>query len=126
MRMARRERVVMLVVIVALLLATAWASVDRSTVSRPSSSPITGPQRSSTGSLSSVDLTDAVTVPVLGVSRAPEPRLAPMWVLPGLAAALAALCLLRRLRRSPSAPAWCRAVLRTSRANRAPPLELFA
>jgi hypothetical protein len=46
-------------------------------------------------------------------------------VLPGLAAALAALCLLRRLRSSPASRSRSR-LLRDSLSQRAPPLESFA
>ena len=71
------------------------------------------------------DAGDSAAVPVLGALRTIELRLGPLWALPGLAAALAAMCLLRRLRRSPSRP-LCRIALRGSVSNRAPPLARIA
>ena len=126
MRTSRRQHSVMLVVVAALLLATAWIVVgDRADVSLRDPLGVTHTDRDSNGTLSPVDLADAAVTPVLGAARTAELRLAPLWVLPGLAAALAALCLLRRLRRSPTLPAR-RALLRGSRSNRAPPIGSFA
>jgi hypothetical protein len=117
--------VVMLAVIAALLVAMAWiAAGDRADGSLRDPSGVTHTDRDANGTVSPVDLTDAVVTPVLGAARAAELRLAPLWVLPGLTAALAALCLLRRLRRSPTLSAR-RALLRGSRSNRAPPTGSF-
>ena len=126
MRMVRREHRALLGLLAVLVLATAWSSFGHpSGVSPQSDAQVGHSPRHNGGTVSPEDLTDAVAVPLLGALRTPVPRLAPLWVLPGLAAALAALCVLRRLRRSPSLPAR-RALLRGSLAGRAPPLASFA
>jgi hypothetical protein len=126
MRMVRRAHRALLVLLAVLIAATAWSAFGhQSAASSHRSAPAAHSGRGDGGTVSPADLSDAVAVPMLGALRAVEPRLAPLWVLPGLAAALAALCLLRRLRRSPSLPAR-RALLRGTVANRAPPLASFA
>lgn len=125
MRMTRRTYSVMLVVVAALLIATAWIAVgERSTGPLHDPSRVTHSERDANGTVSSVELTDAAVASVLGAARTAEPRLAPLWALPGLAAALAARCLMRRLRRSPTLPAR-RVLLRGSLSNRAPPIGSF-
>ena len=125
MRMVRRERSAMLVVVAALLIATAWIAVgERSDGPLQDPSRITHTERDTNGIFSPVDLTDAAVSPAVGATRGAEPRLAPLWVLPGLAATLAALCLMRRLRLSPTLPAR-RVLLRGSLSNRAPPVGSF-
>jgi len=125
MRTVRRERSVMLVVVAALLIATAWIAVGER-----SDGPIGDPSRilhtdqGTNGTFSPADMTDAAVTPMLGAARTVEPRMAPLWALPGFAAALAALCLMRRLRRSPTPPAR-RRLLRGSLVNRAPPSGSF-
>ncbi len=116
----------MLLLLAVLVAATAWSTFGHLSAA-PSHrlAPAADSPRGDGGTVSPADLTDAVAVPMLGALRTAEPRLAPYWVLPGLAAALAAVCVLRRLRRSPSLPAG-RALLRDSLANRAPPLASIA
>ena len=126
MRMARREHGVMLAIAAVLLIATAWVAVgDRSSVTLQDPTRIVHTERETNGTISPVELGDAAVAPMLGAARSAEPRLVPLWILPGLAAALAALCLLRRLRRSPERPAR-RALLRGILSSRAPPLRSIA
>ncbi len=126
MRMVRREHRPLLVVLAVLVLAAGWSSFGHTAgASHPNVAHANDSSSGDRGTVAPADLSDSVAVPVLGALRTVEPRLAPLWVLPGLAAGLAALCLLRRLRRSPALPAR-RALLRGSLANRAPPLVSFA
>ena len=125
MRMARRPPTVMLLVVAALLIATAWIAVaSRSEGPPPDPSAVIHTDPDTNGTFSPADPTDSAVGASLGAARTAEPRLAPLWVLPGLAAALAARCLMRRLRRSPTPPAR-RVLLRGSLANRAPPAGSF-
>jgi hypothetical protein len=84
-----------------------------------------GLERRVGGTITAADLADVATTSVLAGHLNVQPRLGPLWALPGLAAALAAVCLLRRLRSSPVAPAR-RVLLRDSVSRRAPPLAAFA
>ncbi len=126
MRMVRNERRVLLAVLAVLLIATAWVGTGaRVPPSLPHVSEAGHAQHETNGTVSGVDLSDAVVVPMLGVARSVEPRQAPLWILPGLTASLAALCLFRRQRLRPAWPAR-QALLRGTRSNRAPPLTSFA
>jgi hypothetical protein len=126
MRMVRREHRALLVLLAVLIAATAWSAFGHQSATASHRSTETARStHADGGTISPADLSDSVAVPMLGALRTAEPRLAPLWALPGLAAALAALCLLRRLRRSPSLLAR-RALLRGTVANRAPPLASFA
>ena len=126
MRMVWRAHRALLVLLAVLIAVTAWSAFGhQSTAASPRSAQTAHSTRAEGGTISPADLSDAVAVPMLGALRTAVPRLAPLWALPGLAAALAALCLLRRLRRSPSLLAR-RALLRGTVANRAPPLASFA
>jgi hypothetical protein len=130
MQTARRERATVLAVIAVLLLATLWIAVgDRIAVSTrdlgPAPTHANQLERRSGDAVSAVDVNDSAVTPVLAAARTAEPRLAPLWVLPGLAAALAALCLFRRQRLRPTLLAR-RTLLRGSWVGRAPPLESFA
>jgi hypothetical protein len=71
------------------------------------------------------DLPELAGETVTAALRPVAPRLGPLWALPGVAAALAALCLLRRLRGSPP-PSTSRVVLPGTGARRAPPVGSFA
>ena len=125
MRMARRPPTVMLLVVAALLIATAWIAVaSRSEGPRPDPSAVVDTDPDTNWTFAPADPTDSAVGSALGAPRTAEPRLAPLWALPGLAAALGALCLMRRLRRSPTPPAR-RVLLRGSLANRAPPAGSF-
>jgi hypothetical protein len=126
MRMVRREHRALLVLLAVLIAATAWSGFGHQSASASHRFAQTAHDaRGDGGTVAPADVSDAVAVPMLGALRTAEPRLGSLWALPGLAAALAALCLLRRLRRSPSLPAR-RALLRGTVANRAPPLASFA
>ncbi len=126
MRMVRREQRALLVLLAVLIAATAWSAFGHEAAASTHTATQTAhSSRGDGGTVSPADLSDAVAVPMLAALRSTAPRLAPLWVLPGLAAALAALCLLRRLRRSPTRLAR-RALLRGTVANRAPPLASFA
>jgi len=125
MRMARRRHTVLVTVVAVSLKKKAWTAVgDRAEGPLGDPSRIIHTELDTNGTFSPADASDAVVASVLGAARAAEPRLAPLWVLPGLAAALAALCLMRRLRGSPTPPAR-RVLLRGSLANRAPPTGSF-
>src|SRR4051794_30967292 len=106
MRMVRNERRVLLAVLAALLIATAWiGSGARVPPALPHIAEAGHAQHETNGTVSAVDLSDAVVAPMLGVARSAEPRQAPLWILPGLTAALATLCLFRRQRLRPTLPA---------------------
>jgi hypothetical protein len=126
MRMVRSERRILLAVLAALLIATAWiGSGAHVPPALPHVAEAGHAPRESGGTVSAVDVSDAVVAPMLGVARTAEPRQAPLWILPGLAAALATLCLFRRQRLRPALLSG-RKLLRGSRSNRAPPLASFA
>jgi len=126
MGMTRREHRALLVVLAVLLVATAWiVAGDRSSASLQNSAPIGHVEHEPNGTVAPVDLADAVVAPMLGAARAAAPRQAPLWILPGLAAAIAALCVLRRQRLRPTLLAR-RALRRASLADRAPPLASVA
>jgi hypothetical protein len=130
MHLVRRERTTVLAVIAVLVLATLWIALgDRIATSArtlgPAPTQVNELERRSSGAVSSVDVNDSAVTPVLAAARSAEPRLAPLWVLPGLAAALAALCLFRRQRLRPTLLAR-RTLLRGSLVGRAPPIESFA
>ena len=120
----KRRALVTLVAV--LLLATAWIAVDaRASVSLQPAAEVGHTERNRNGAVAPVDLADAAIAPVVGAVRSAEPRQAPLWVMPGLAASLAALCLFRRLRLRPAILSR-RTLLRGSLANRAPPLASLA
>jgi hypothetical protein len=126
MRILRREHRALLVIGAVLVLAGAWLAVGEQSSAAPRDLPAVGHlSHESRGTVSSVDVGDVTAAPAVAVTRTAEPRSAPLWVLPGLAAALAALCLLRLQRGAPASPAR-RVLLRGSVANRAPPLASFA
>jgi hypothetical protein len=126
MRMVRNERRVLLAVLAVLLIATAWiGSGARVPPALPHIAEAGHSEHETNGTVSGVDLSDAVVAPMLGVARSAEPRQAPLWILPGLTAALATLCLFRRQQLRPTLPAR-QALLRGTRSNRAPPLASFA
>jgi hypothetical protein len=123
---ARSERRVLLAALAVLLIATAWiGSGARVPPALAHAAEASQAQHETNGTVSAVDLSDAVVAPMLGMARTAEPRQAPLWILPGLTAALATLCLFRRQRLRPTLPAR-QVLLRGSRANRAPPLASFA
>jgi hypothetical protein len=115
-------------VLVAVLLATAaaWTMATEGPTT-----PRSGPGRDAVVQRGLVKVVGSVDVPELAgeslvsAPRPTPPRLEPMWALPGLAAALAAVCLLRRLRTSPPLAAP-RVVLPGTGARRAPPVASFA
>jgi hypothetical protein len=130
MQTARSERTTVRAVIAVLVLGTLWIALgDRITVAvrelGPAPSHANQLERRSGDAVSAVDANDSAVTPVLAAARTAEPRLAPLWVLPGLAAALAALCLFRRQRLRPTLLAR-RTLLRGSMVGRAPPIESFA
>lgn len=126
MRIVRRDQRALLVIGAVLVLASAWLAVGEQSNAAPRDLPAVGHvSQHSRGTVSPVDVGDVTAAPAVAVTRPAEPRSAPLWVLPGLAAALAASCLLRLQRGAPSSPAR-RVLLRGSVANRAPPLESFA
>ena len=88
-------------------------------------SPLSSIEHGVGGTVTSADVADVTPTSVLTGHHTVGLRLGPLWVLPGLAAALAAVCLLRRLRSSPAAPAG-RRLLRGQSLERAPPLESLA
>ena len=67
-----------------------------------------------------IDVATAIVVPVAASWRAVELRIALLWVLPELVAAMAALCLLRRRRAGPGVPRRL-LFLRGAVSHRAPP-----
>jgi len=124
--MVRNERRVLLAVLAVLLIATAWVSTGaRVPPALPHIAEAGHAEHETNGTVSGVDLSDAVVAPMLGVARSAEPRQAPLWILPGLTAALATLCLFRRQRLRPAWPAR-QVLLRGTRSNRAPPLAPLA
>jgi hypothetical protein len=130
MHPVRRERTSALAVIAILVLSTVWIALgDRIATSArdlgPAPTHVNELERRSTDTVSAVDVNDSAVAPILAAARTAEPRLAPLWVLPGLAAALAALCLFRRQRLRPTLLAR-RTLLRDSLVGRAPPIESFA
>jgi hypothetical protein len=113
-------------VLAVLALATAWIAVgERRPAPGQETSPRSALERSVGGTVTSADLAVVVPASVLSGHLTVEPRLGPLWVLTGLAAALAAVCLLRRLRTCPAPPAR-RMLLRDSLSRRGPPLGSFA
>ncbi len=124
MRTVRSARGAVLIV-AALALATAWIAVGERPPAPLRASPLSSVEHGVGGTVTSPDVAELTPTSVLTGHHAVEPRLGPLWVLPGLAAALAALCLLRRLRSSPASPSRPR-LLRDSLSQRAPPLESFA
>ena len=126
MRTGRRTQRALLVVLAAALVAAAWITIaGPAGVTRVARAQVVHTEHGSDRVNAALDAGDAVAIPVLGALRTIELRLGPLWALPGLAAALAAMCLLRRLRRSPSRPLR-RVALRGSVSNRAPPLARIA
>jgi hypothetical protein len=126
MRIVRRDHRALLVIGAVLVLASAWLAMGEQSTAAPRDLPAVGHlAHESRSTMSSVDVGDVTAAPAVAVTRTAEPRSAPLWVLPGLAAALAALCLLRLQRGAPLSPAR-RVLLRGSVANRAPPLASFA
>jgi hypothetical protein len=116
----------LLVVLAVLVVAAAWISIGgQAGVTHVARAQVVHTEHGSDRINAALDAGDAAAVPVLGALRTIELRLGPLWALPGLAAALAAMCLLRRLRRSPSRPLR-RVALRGSASNRAPPLARIA
>jgi hypothetical protein len=125
MRTVRSARGATLVVAV-LALGVTWIAVGEPAPASPRDpAQSVGIERGASGTVTSADIGEAVSASVLVVQRTAEPRLGPMWALPGLAAGLAALCVLRRLRATPAPPAR-RVLLRDSVSRRAPPLGSFA
>jgi hypothetical protein len=125
MRTVRCARGAVLIV-AALALATAWIAVgERPPAPLHEWSPLSSIEHGLGGTVTSADVADLAPTSVLTGHHSVELRLGPLWVLPGLAAALAAVCLLRRLRSSPASPAG-RRLLRDSLSQRAPPLGSFA
>jgi hypothetical protein len=113
-------------IVAALALATAWIAVgERPQAPLHESSPLSSIEHGVGGTVTAADVADVTSTSVLTGHHTVALRLGPLWVLPGLAAALAAICLLRRLRSRPATPAG-RRLLRDSLAQRAPPLESFA
>jgi hypothetical protein len=107
-------------VVIALALGTAWlgggARVPDATGTLRHET-----DRGLAGTVSDPDRTLVVAESTVSVLRTVEPRSTPSWVMPGLAAALAAVCLLRRQRGSPLG-AGRGPVLRDSVSRRGPPL----
>jgi hypothetical protein len=106
-------------VVFTLALGTAWlgggARVPDATGTLPQEI-----ERGVAGTVSDPDRTLVAAESTFTALRTVEPRLASSWVLPGLAAALAAVCLLRRLRGSPLG-AGHGPVLRGGVSRRGPP-----
>ena len=129
MRREFRARAATVAVVAALLLVTAWvavggASLPHLTTPRPANS-VGPPTGTVSETLAPADVEHAVIASAPAGSRIAELRLGPVWVLAGLAAALAALPVLRR--RHDGSGIVCRPVLlRGSVARRAPPLASFA
>jgi hypothetical protein len=106
-------------VVVAVALGTAWTAVGESTDPTRAATPAV--ERALAGTITSPDAPNLAGEPVLGALRTVEPRLGPIWALPGLAAGLAAVCVLRRLRASP-APPPALVLCCAGRSRRGPPL----
>jgi hypothetical protein len=113
-------------IVAALALATAWIAVgERPSVPLREASPLSAVEHNLTGTVTSAAVADVTPTSVLSGYHTVEPRLGPLWVLPGLAAGLAAVCVLRRLRARPT-PSARRVLLRDSVSRRGPPLGSFA
>src|SRR5262245_36378002 len=106
-------------VVVAVALGTAWTAVGQST--DPTRASVPAIERALAGTITSPDAPDIAGEPVLTTLRTIEPRMGPIWALPGLAAALAAVCVLRRLRTSPP-PSPALVLCRAGPSRRGPPL----
>jgi hypothetical protein len=106
-------------VVVAVALGTAWTAVGES--SDPTRASVPALERALAGTITSLDAPDVAGEPVLNAVRTVEPRLGPIWALPGFAAGLAAVCVLRRLRASPAPPAAL-VLCCAGRSRRGPPL----
>jgi len=120
MRTVRSARGAVLILAV-LALALTWVAVGGQTPNLPQdTSTLAAVEHGTGGTVTAADVADLGSTSVLSAVRTAEPRLGPLWVLPGLAAALAAVCLLRRLRASPLAAAR-RALLRDTVSRRGPP-----
>lgn len=129
MRTESRARAATVAVIAAFLLVTAWVGVgDRSlpNLTTPRNATSIGvPARSVGETLVPVDVTHAVIAGVPTASRIAEPRVGPVCMLAALAAALAALAVLRRRPFGSGIVARC-VLLRGSVFGRAPPLSSLA
>ena len=122
MQTGRRTHRALLVVLAVLVGAAASISITGpASVTHVARALVVHTEHGSDRVNAALDAGETAAVPVLGALRTIELRLGALWALPGLAAALAAMCLLRRLRRSPSRPLR-RVALRGSVSNRAPPL----
>lgn len=121
----RRQRSLLLALVALLVVAGAWMAfgspaVAAGTATAPSGQADHGRQ----GVVSPGEVTDAVVAPAIGTARTADLRLLSLWILPGIAAALAARCLLRRQHLRPILlPRWS---LTGSVANRAPPTAPLA
>lgn len=105
---------------------SAWVMASpRAVVPRSDPDHVTVDQRGPATVVAASDVPELTGESLAAVPRPVAPRPGPLWALPGLAAALAALCLLRRLRTSPPVAAP-RVVLPGTGARRAPPVGSFA
>ncbi len=115
----RAERSRLLALAAILLVATAWLAVGARVGADGSAnvSPATEQERRDV--VSSRDVADAVVTPAIAATRGHDLRPLGLWVLPGLAAALAAL---RQRRRQQLRPVPVAVPVRAATAaNRAPP-----
>jgi hypothetical protein len=113
------------VLLVAVVLGSAWTAGGEGVPDPIGPTARHEVERLLTGTIGGPDAVLAVTESMLSVARAVEPRVGPVWALPGIAAALAALCLLRRLRGSPVTSAHGRP-LRDGVSRRGPPAFALA
>jgi hypothetical protein len=115
----RAERSRLLALAAILLVATAWLAVGArlGAEGRTTAAPATEQERRDV--VSTRDVADAIIAPAIAATRGLDLRLIGLWVLPGLAAALAAL---RQRRRQQLRPVLVTVPVRdATAANRAPP-----
>jgi hypothetical protein len=125
MRIRPATRALALAAVVAALVSAWMVTTQQRAVPRIDPDHAATVQRTLGRVAAATDVPDIASETLTTVSRPIAPRSEPLWALPGLAAALAALCLLRRLRTSPALAAP-RVVLPGTGARRAPPAGSFA
>jgi hypothetical protein len=112
-------------VVVAVALGTAWTAGAELGPDPNGPAARHDVERILAGTISAPEATLGVAESALTVVRAVEPRGGPVWSLAGLAAALAAVCLLRRLRGAPVTSGHGR-LLRDGVSRRGPPVFALA
>jgi len=110
----------------AIAVVSVWMTASpRSTVPRVDPDHVTVVQRGMAKVIAAADVPELAGEALAAAPRPVAPGPGPLWALPGLVAALAAICLLRRLRTSPPLAAP-RVALPGTGARRAPPVASFA